>query len=243
MITEDGEVVINIFQSRNLIFKSDKVELYAIYAPDFIKNITIWSSQRQLDDAHVLSLINSFKNNKFFIGTFKVVRDVNTLQSRLIDGMHRHAALSQIIGINPSFMEKVVVEVFNVDDINSRETFELFKQANNCLNLTVENSPDEKSHTIVELLCRKFPKMIIESPDIKRINRPKISKRQLYINVKQIVDTNPEKNEVEIENLILTLNSKMAEQCYDVSMTMFRSARENNFFLTLDKKWYLSIFN
>jgi hypothetical protein len=232
---EDREDIIDLFQKRNLLFRTEKVELYAIDTRQFVDNITLWSNQRNLDEAHVLSLIDSFTNNKFFIGTFKVVREIHSGESRLIDGMHRLSALTQIVKMNPTYTDKVIVEVYNVKDMSSRETLELFKQANNCLNFTIDNSPDEKTHSIVEKFCLRFPNMII---DRTRTKRPKMTKREFYVNVKNMVNSFPEKCESEIELMINTINFKMSKEIFDVTMNMFETAKENNFFLSLEKNWF-----
>lgn len=232
---EEKEEIIDLFPQRNLIYRNEKVELYAIDTRQFVDNITLWSNQRNLDEAHVLSLINSFTNNKFFIGTFKVVRDISTLESRLIDGMHRLSALMQIVKMNPSYTDRVIVEVYNVKDITSRETLELFKQANNCLNFTVDNTPDEKTYTIVEKFCLRFPNMII---DRARTRRPKMTKREFYVNVKNMVNSYPDKCESEIEVMINTINYKMSKEIFDITMNMFETAKENNFFLSFGKNWF-----
>ena len=237
-MTEEGkeEVTIDLFQPRYLIFKSEKVELYAIDTRQFVENMTIWSNQRNLDEAHVFSLINSFTNNKFFIGTFKVVRDIRSFESRLIDGMHRLTALAQIVKMDKNYTDKVIVEVYNVKDINSRETLELFKQANNCLNFTIDNTPDEKTHAIVEKFCHIFPNMIIDKP---KTQRPKITKRDFCVKVKDLVTTYHDKTESDIESMINRLNYRMSQEKFDVTMNMFDNAKKNNFYLSFSKNWFI----
>ena len=134
-----------------LIFENNSVKYYKTDVKKFINNIEIWCGQRQLEKEHVMSLARQFTREEHVMGTFKLVRS-NTNNIRLIDGQHRYFALKEIIKIQPNFNCDIIIELYDTDTLESKNTLRLFEKANNVLNVKSEDTPNKSALAIVEKL-------------------------------------------------------------------------------------------
>lgn len=170
------------------IYRDSHVTFYSSDARDFVLNIKIWSAQRKLDDNHVNKLMACLKNNKHFIGTFKVVRSGDDI--RLIDGQHRFMALKRVMENDSKFNMNVIIELYETTTLESEKTISLFREANNCLNVEIDDMPDIAVTNVIEFLQREYPDMLKDVCSEKRCYRPFLNKRKLYNRLKDYVIEN-----------------------------------------------------
>jgi hypothetical protein len=234
---EDISYIHNDFL-KNLIYKNDKVELYSINCREFIPSVILLSSQRDVNDKHVNNLVESITYKQHFIGTFKMVIDDNN-NMRLIDGQHRYLALKKIMEKDSKFNIDIIIELYRTDSIDSENTLNLFREANNCLNVSVKDLPNTIANNVVTRLMQEFKNMIIDVRDGSRCNRPKIDKRILYSNIKKYIE---EKNisEDEMYKHVLQVNIKLGlkkrtEFKPKVSNVMYEKAIKTGFFIGLEE--------
>jgi hypothetical protein len=230
---------------KNLIFKDKFKEIYACDTQDFIPNITMFSGQRPVNDEHVESLMNTLQNGKDFWGTMKVVKDTND-EIRLIDGQHRFHAYRKSMENDPIFQRNLIIEVYNTDDIGSEKTIEIFKEVNNCRNLDYIPTVDEMN--VTHKIQQRFPDMIIETKEIKkRVNRPRISKQELHIQIKRMISSIKEKkttNEININEIADAIFNKNNEYRMKprnfypkISNNTYDKSKKSGFYIGLSDKF------
>lgn len=88
-------------------------------------NIIPWSCQRSLNEAYIETLVTSIKQRETIIGTFKVIRN-SCGNLRCIDGQHRTEALKKIMEYDAKFNCSILVEVYDIDNFESKEDNEFF---------------------------------------------------------------------------------------------------------------------
>jgi hypothetical protein len=226
---------------KELVYEDDKVKFYITDARDFVPNIKIWCAQRELNNDHVNSLIKCLKSSAHFIGTFKVVKDKDG-KIRLIDGQHRLFALKKTMETNSSFNMNIMIELYNIDDLESNKAVDLFKEANNCLNVNPSNLPHLVSTQIVDYFAQRFPKIFIDIKEGQKCYRPKINKKEFYNKIKMyLVGSNTTAKDA-IEQIILRNNSygmRSRKSFKNVSVKMFEKCKNSGCYLGLDSdyKW------
>jgi hypothetical protein len=95
----DEEDIISDNFLKSLLFDNGKFKLYNCDTRDFINNIILWSSQRELNKDHVKTLKKSILNRRYLIGTMKTIRDKSG-NIRCIDGQHRIQALKELMQVD-----------------------------------------------------------------------------------------------------------------------------------------------
>ena len=204
IIALDEKIYHPFLTKKNLIFKDKFKEMYACDTQDFIPNITMFSGQRPVNDEHVESLMKTLLDGKDFWGTMKVVKDIHD-EIRLIDGQHRFHAYRKAMENDPIFQRNLIIEVYNTDDIGSEKTIEIFKEVNNCRNLDYIPTVDEMN--VTHKIQQRFPDMIIETKEIKkRVNRPRISKQELHIEIKRMITSIKEKQTKTTKEINININ-------------------------------------
>lgn len=231
---------------KNLIYRNNFVKFYYSDARDFVPNMITWSSQRNLNLSHIQSLVDSLKKLPHFMGTFKIVRDEDGIV-RLIDGQHRFHALKTIMENDSKFNCDLILELYETDKIDSESTIQLFRNANTVLNIESKDMPDLMSHRLVERMCGRYPKMIIESEIDKRVNRPRMNKRELYLKLKEFL-TETILDEEDIYKQIVDINNvygmRKRELFKKITDLMYLKAKQSGFYIGLDSnfEWVNKIF-
>lgn len=237
---------------RESLFKDEFKEIYLCDTQDFITNIKMFSGQRPVNDEHVEILMRTLQDGKDFRGTMKVVRDLND-EFHLIDGQHRFYAYQKFMENDPKFQRNLIIEVYNTDYIGSEKTIEIFKEVNNCRNLDYIPTFDEMN--ITNKIQQRFPEAIIEIKEAnKRVNRPRISKQELHIQIKRMINllkekTDREFNINEIEELIIKKNNeyRMKPRHFypKISNVTYDKSKKSGFYIGLCDKfqWIDEIVN
>ncbi len=147
-------------------FLGDKIHenniriLYVTDARDLVNYFKVWSLNRSLNTDHVDSIITQLKNqiDPYFIGSIKLVKDEEG-KIRIIDGQHRLQALKNLTA-NKNFNMKVDCEVYKVKSIDGMEIVDLFKKANNTLNVKDDTDiPQLKYKYIIDALVKKISRL------------------------------------------------------------------------------------
>jgi hypothetical protein len=233
-IIEEEEVEEDFLKS--LIYEDDNVKYYSSDVRDFIPNIKLWSSQRSINSKHVEELVKCLQKKNHFIGTFKLVRDKEN-NIRLIDGQHRYEAIKKIMKNDSSYNMNVIIELYETDFNDSDYTINLFKDANSCLNVKETDLPNIIVNKIIKKLCEKFPNMIFDISDGKRCNRPRINKRELYLNLKNYVHKTHKTEDDIFEEILRKNNSygiRSRQTFKNVTKIMYDKCKESGLYLGLD---------
>ena len=168
------------------VFDGIKLSLYKFDISTICNELDIWAYNRRLNENHVNEIYKNLCEQKFphLMGTIKVVKDNND-NIQVIDGFHRSECLKRYNANNPGKSLTVFLEIYHVESIQSPVVFDLFKIANANLNLTAEDD--------VNLYLAKVVDDLISDPDLSqgivnrndgRVNRPRISKKDLYESLK-----------------------------------------------------------
>ncbi len=219
-----------------LMYEDDNVKYYSSDIRDFIPNIKLWSSQRSINFKHVEELIKCLKIKNHFIGTFKLIRDKEN-NIRLIDGQHRFEAIKKIMENDSSFNMNIIIELYETDSMDSDYTINLFKEANSCLNVKETDLPNIIANKIIKNLCEKFPNMIIDILDGKRCNRPRINKRELYLNLKNYAHVSHKTEEEILEQILVKNNAyglRSRQTFKNATKIMYDKCKETGLYLGLD---------
>lgn len=176
-----------ILLQESIVFDDIKLSYCKYDSKLFCDEFDVWSFNRKLRTEHVENIYNHLCSQKIshLMGTIKAIKDKNN-KARIIDGQHRLQALKMLIDNNIQKSVSILVEIYHVPSLDSDIVFELFKIANKNLNVTVE---DEVDMFIVNLVNRliadnELSKGIIDKND-GRVNRPRISKKMLYEELKK----------------------------------------------------------
>ena len=171
-----GELVVNKIPIFNL---SDNiyVERRITSSRRFVNNVPHYEFNRIEDNEHIKHLKESLDVDRpYFPDTFSVGVIEETDEIKLMDGHHRHGALSEKISEDGDFNMPILVDVYNVPNMDVFR--KLFKKINNKRNINPEDIPEEAIAEIVQLLTTRFPDAIRNKPE-GRVNRPRINKREL----------------------------------------------------------------
>ena len=161
--------------------------MYACTARDFVPHIRAWGAQRTLKKDHVKQLTTQLSKSRRVIGTFKIVIAPD-YKTRCIDGQHRVAALSNIMEKDSRYDVPIIVEAYAVPSLESQETAELFRAANNTLNISEHDMPDIGAQLVLKELLLEFPGFIVDPKTVdSRVNRPRVNKRELYNHLKLLI--------------------------------------------------------
>ena len=164
------------------VFNDIKMQLYKCDVQDIISKLDVWSFNRKLNQEHVDNIYNGLccQRKPHLIGTMKVVRDAAN-DMKVIDGQHRLQALKMYIETYKDKTLSIFIEMYNVPSLNDPIVFDLFRLANTNLNINVE---DDLNVFVADLVNK-----LTEDPDLSRgiidkndgrVNRPRISKKELY---------------------------------------------------------------
>jgi hypothetical protein len=226
---------------RTLLYNNGNIKIYKCTARDIVPNVKLWGSQRSIRKKHVESLITSIKKANFLMGTFKLIRDNNS-DVRCIDGQHRITALRKIMEDDPKFDTDIIIELYETDKIDSEYSGDLFKAANNTLNISECDMPNLGAEKIISDLMKHFPGSIIDSQPDTRVNRPRMNKNELYKHLKE--KTKDLHWEDILEN-IKKFNTElgMKERPKHVSLKMLEKVKKSGFYIgTLkDLSWITTL--
>jgi hypothetical protein len=165
-----------------MVFHDIKMQLYKFNVPNIVPRLDVWSFNRKLNQEHVDNIYNGLckQDKPHLIGTLKVVRDGEN-DMKVIDGQHRLQALKAFIETHSHKQLSIVIEMYNVQSLNDPVVFDLFKLANTNLNINVEDDLNVFVADLVNKLAQDpdLSKGIIDKND-GRVNRPRISKKELY---------------------------------------------------------------
>ena len=220
----------------NSLYVKNNIEYYLADARQFIINIIPWSCQRELNENHVNILVDSIKRRNLIIGSFKVIRNDNN-EIRCIDGQHRTEALKKIMENDAKFNCNILIEVYNVEDFESEEANELFKDANCVLNI-VNCNPNTITQNILKKLDLIYPDMFIDVQEGQRCNRPRINRKNFVAQMNKIVMNYDEDN---IVKNIEILNNKIgmwsdivkSKKIGKYSKVMLDKVKDNGFYIGL----------
>lgn len=219
---------------RNCILHDGTVKLYSCTARDFVPHVRSWASQRSLNEGHVKQLTTQLKKSKRVIGTFKIVITPDST-IRCIDGQHRVSALFEIMSTDSSYDIPIVIEAYDVPAIESGETAELFRDANNTLNVSENDMPDIGAQLVLKALMLDFPGFIVDpKTTASRVNRPRINKRELYTHLKDLVKDFTWKSVLDaIRHVNTRLGLSRSKPC--CTTKAFETAKQGGFYLGTTK--------
>lgn len=165
------------------VFDGLKMSLYKFDIMTIATRLNVWAFNRKLNQEHVDAIYNDFIKQKHphLIGSIKLVHDQQKDDFQIIDGQHRLAMINKYIQEGHTTSVNVFIEIYHVQSLNDPNVFKLFKMANTNLNVTVEDDVNVHIAEIVNALAEdpELRKGIIDKND-GRVNRPKISKKDLY---------------------------------------------------------------
>lgn len=168
--------------SSDVAFDSILTSLYKFDAKTVCDKISTWAFNRKLNAEHVEKIYQGLKNshNPSLMGTLKVIRD-DKGRFQVIDGQHRVQAMQRYFSETANKQWNVYLEIYHVKTINSPVVFELFRIANNNLNMTTEDDVNMFIANVVDAMVADevLGKGVIDNDD-KRVNRPRIAKKTMY---------------------------------------------------------------
>ena len=234
----DDEVENHSFLN-HLLFENDKVKYYKTTAKELIDSgILIWSGQRPLNRDHIMSLARQFNREEHVIGTFKLVLSENN-EIRLIDGQHRYLALKEILNLEPDFNCDIFIEIYKTDRLESNNTYRLFQNANNVLNVKYEDMANKNALSIIDKLTTRFKPMIKDIEIGKRCSRPYINKRLLFEKLKKTF-TEYDINEEFLYENILKQNENYKNnmiKIIDLAPSSIKKCIDSDCYLGFDKNF------
>lgn len=168
------------------VFDNVKLSLYKYDAEMFCKMFDVWAFNRKLNEEHVKKIYQQLCVQKVphLMGSIKAIRDKDN-NFQVIDGQHRLEALRLFTTNNKNKSVSIIVEIYDVPSVDSDVVLELFTMANNNLNLSIEDDVDIVIKGLISRLMKdsKLRLGIIDKNN-GRINRPRISKKVLYEELK-----------------------------------------------------------
>jgi hypothetical protein len=182
-----------------ILSENDKVTYALANALDFCNaiNVDISLLNRAADENHKTLLLSEVDKHQHFMGSIKLVYEVNntTEKYRIIDGQHRFLALYDYYKNteNQDTDIKLLLELYQVDDVNGPEANSYFVMANTVKNIDynrdiVANVTSIRNYSeLVNQLAKYFPNTI---KDNTRVHYPNISMRDLkeQLQEKNILD-------------------------------------------------------
>lgn len=164
------------------VFEGIKMSFYKFDILTVANDLNVWAFNRKLNETHVEDIYNEFikQRHPFLMGSIKVVKDESNV-FQVIDGQHRLAMIRKYIDAGYRTPVNVFIEVYHVETMKDPVVFELFKMANKNLNVSVEDDVNIHLTKVVDALIvdSELVKGIIDKND-GRVNKPKISKKNLY---------------------------------------------------------------
>lgn len=254
----EGAKPLDTITSFYTVLSQDETVTYAICtATDLCKaiNVDISLLNRSLDAEHKDNLVNELSNNHHFMGSIKLVHDRNEIgdRYRIIDGQHRYTSLYEYLNRNDYQCDiRLLLEIYEVDDINGEHARELFRMANTVKNIdynndvaTVVKSGNRNYEDLLVKLIALYPNTI---KDNTRVQYPNISARDL----KEQLRGRKLLQNYEVDDLIkhiITINNELStkdmryffgddyreNKMYDKFLTAFIRAKNNKCFLGLLK--------
>ena len=224
---------------------------YSCFMRIKISFIKEWSFNRMLNPDHIVQIKNSLRTLPIVIGTVKLIRKREDIQSNIIDGQHRIAAIRSLLHENSEFDIRAIFEEYTVEDLDNEDSRSLYNMCNNNLNVLSLNFPSNKFMEIVNNMCIKYPSAIIDK-DIGNVQRPKITKKSLalslrskmtdewlYLYTTQEIITNIQNinNRIGLMNDFSELFGRKNPK--DSKIRILEKAQKINFFLNLDCKFSL----
>lgn len=247
----------------NLLYTKSSNNIKIMYgicdARDLVKNLNVDISllNRALDENHRDTLYNNLEKNNYFMGTIKLIYNNKNGFYRIIDGQHRFLAFFEFYTKtkNKDIKIDVLLEIYEVDDINGEEAKNLFKNANTCKNIDFVKDiqsidTNQRYLELVNKLEKYFPKTIKDS---SRVQYPNISTKDLK---EQLIEfkilenkLDPESNRLypgsnkdveEVFKNIVKLNKELLKKSceyfnLDNDNVAFQRARNNGCMLGLKK--------
>lgn len=172
--------------NETIVFDDIKLSLYKYDAELFCNMFDVWAFNRKLKEEHVQNIYQHLcsQTHPHLMGSIKAIRDAEN-NFQIIDGQHRLEALRLFITNHKNKQVSIIVEVYDVPSVSDDIVLELFKIANNNLNVCIEDEVDVNIKRLVEALSKEpeLKKGIIDKK-VGRINRPRISKNALYEELK-----------------------------------------------------------
>ena len=237
-----------------LVFNGAKFEKYIAPVSKITQDIPKWPFNRDIDPDHVDKIKRDLlaMRHPHLIGSLKLVKSRQDGTIRLLDGQHRHLALSQIMQSRPDFVMDVEVDVYYVTDVNNDlDLDDLFRKANCNLNVKQEALPGRKVLEVITYMVQKWPKNI-KTDENAGAYRPNITKRDLFKRLKFVIEaSNKSAEEIMAEIVAKNESIKMIrlEELFGRSppkkqLNIFDRARKNDFYLNLDCNrdidWWIS---
>ncbi len=221
------------------------VKFYTKSIRDLIDtDIIIWGGQRNIDIKHINKLYDSLREYKTLMGNFKIIKDKKDKYA-LIDGQHRLETIKKYINEeDKDYNDIVLIEEYEVDDINGEQSNLLFTMANNVLNIKLNDLPNTLVSIIVNKLKIKFPLLFKEiTIKNKRVNRPKIGLQNFILELKKLLDIYKNINTEIIYNNIIDYDNKLKKEMdFEVSKSLIFKANEIKCYLGLipNLDWLIS---
>lgn len=230
-IEDDTSIVLSTF-----VVQIGTTRFYRTCARDLV-HIPTWTYQRCIVPDHLNSLTNAFRSTNRCTGTVKAIQNRNG-DLRIIDGQHRIAAWKLIMESDPRWNIEVMFEVYNVDDTDSKDAFNLFKQVNNVRNINVSDLPSEVASKILRKFKTEWPDVLKIVSNGKRVYRPKVDSRKLYLKLKEYLESS-DMSEAEVWQQMTEMNrirSNWPCSRFKCTKKTLDKARQLGCYLGLDPK-------
>jgi hypothetical protein len=217
------------------------MSMYQFSARAIIDDLNIWAFNRRVNNEHVQSICDDLlkQQHPHLIGTIKAVFDAESDEMRVIDGQHRIEALQKYFDINRIRDVNVILEVYYVDDINSPDVYMLYKKANANLNVSVDDDVNVHLSDIVNALSNdpRLSKGIVDKND-GRVNRPRISKKQLFEAFKEHMRVQDMKLSIDdVVGRVVFINKQLKEKISEQQRRIQKAKAENyDFYLNMTEK-------
>lgn len=199
-------------------FDGIPMALYSFDARRICQHLDVWAFNRVVNEEHVNSMHMNLLKQKHphFMGTIKAIMDDDNDTLQITDGQHRLHVMNKYFNDSNEEVKdfKVLVEVYHVPSINDPVVFELYRIANLNLNVKVEDDVNMFLAQVINALASDpvLSKGIVDQ-NAGRINKPRISKKQLYEHFKEHFKTKDMKLSVdEIVRRVKTLNMMIRDK-------------------------------
>lgn len=228
----------------SIVFDHIKMSLHKFDMLDIYNQLDVWAFNRKLDDEHVQSLYNAILQHKagHFMGTIKMIKDDNNV-FKVIDGQHRLQALKTYYDnhVNNPLHISIYVEIYHLHSLDDEIVFELFKIANNNLNVKAEDHVNMFFVDLVNALMRdsELCQGIIDKNDGK-VNKPCMSKKEVYEKLKYNMKLQDVQLPIdEVVNRIKRINNAIGRIIINTNITVNNARAINkHFYLNLKSQMY-----
>lgn len=173
-----------------IIYDRSNIKYAICDAVNLINNINVDIAllNRAADENHINKLLNEFESKQHFMGSIKLVYQTQpVMKYRIIDGQHRYLALVEYMKRNPDeeLDIQLLLELYEVDDVNGDDAREYFRMANTVKNIDYENDIKGNNSSYEDLVIRlekSFPNTI---KDVSRVQYPNICSKELKEQLKR----------------------------------------------------------